>query len=89
LNFSKAAQELHIAQPPLSRRIRRLEVGLGVALFVRNKRRVVLTKAGRVFFDEARKLVVQPDTPPRRPVTRRRGSRDSFAWGSPPFSVEW
>jgi DNA-binding transcriptional LysR family regulator len=43
LNFSKAAQELH----------------LGVALFVRNKRRVVLTKAGRVFLDEARKLVVQ------------------------------
>lgn len=59
LNFSKAAQELHIAQPPLSRQIRQLEDELGVALFVRNKRRVVLTKAGRVFLDEARKLVVQ------------------------------
>lgn len=59
LNFSKAAQELHIAQPPLSRQIRQLEDDLGVALFVRNKRRVVLTKAGRVFLDEARKLVVQ------------------------------
>ncbi len=59
LNFSKAAQELHIAQPPLSRQIRQLEEDLGVALFVRNKRRVVLTKAGRVFLDEARKLVVQ------------------------------
>jgi DNA-binding transcriptional LysR family regulator len=59
LNFSKAAQELHIAQPPLSRQIRQLEDDLGVALFVRNKRRVQLTKAGRVFLDEARKLVVQ------------------------------
>jgi DNA-binding transcriptional LysR family regulator len=59
LNFSKAAQELHIAQPPLSRQIRQLEEDLGVALFVRNKRRVQLTKAGRVFLDEARKLVVQ------------------------------
>ena len=59
LNFSKAARELHIAQPPLSRQIRQLEDDLGVALFVRNKRRVVLTKAGRVFLDEARKLVVQ------------------------------
>jgi len=59
LNFSKAAQELHIAQPPLSRQIRQLEDDLGVALFVRSKRRVVLTKAGRVFRDEARKLVVQ------------------------------
>ncbi len=59
LNFSKAAQQLHIAQPPLSRQIRQLEEDLGVTLFVRSKRRVELTKAGRVFLDEARKLVVQ------------------------------
>ena len=59
LNFSKAAQQLHIAQPPLSRQIRQLEDDLGVSLFVRNKRSVQLTKAGRVFLDEARKLVMQ------------------------------
>jgi DNA-binding transcriptional LysR family regulator len=59
LNFSKAAQQLHIAQPPLSRQIRQLEDDLGVALFVRNKRHVELTKAGQVFLTEARKLVVQ------------------------------
>ena len=59
LNFSKAAQQLHIAQPPLSRQIRQLEEDLGVALFLRNKRSVALTKAGQVFLDEARKLVVQ------------------------------
>ncbi len=59
LNFSKAAQQLHIAQPPLSRQIRQLEDDLGVALFVRNKRHVELTKAGLVFLDEARKLIVQ------------------------------
>jgi len=59
LNFSKAAQQLHIAQPPLSRQIRQLEDDLGVMLFVRNKRHVELTKAGEVFLVEARKLVVQ------------------------------
>jgi DNA-binding transcriptional LysR family regulator len=59
LNFSKAAQQLHIAQPPLSRQIRQLEEDLGVTLFLRDKRSVALTKAGAVFLDEARKLVVQ------------------------------
>jgi DNA-binding transcriptional LysR family regulator len=59
LNFSKAAQQLHIAQPPLSRQIRQLEEDLGVTLFVRNKRRVALTQAGQIFLDESRKLIVQ------------------------------
>jgi len=58
-NFSKAAEQLHIAQPPLSRQIRQLEDDLGVALFVRNKRRVELTKAGQAFLGEARKLILQ------------------------------
>jgi DNA-binding transcriptional LysR family regulator len=59
LNFSKAAQRLHIAQPPLSRQIRQLEEDLGVALLLRNKRSVELTEEGRVFLEEARKLVAQ------------------------------
>ena len=59
LNFRKAAQQLHVAQPPLSRQIRQLEDYLGVTLFVRDKRKVQLTKAGHAFLDEARKLIVQ------------------------------
>ncbi len=59
LNFRKAAQQLHVAQPPLSRQIRQLEEYLGVALFVRDKRKVELTKAGHAFLEEARKLIVQ------------------------------
>jgi DNA-binding transcriptional LysR family regulator len=59
LNFRKAAQQLHVAQPPLSRQIRQLEEYLGVALFVRDKRKVELTKAGDAFLEEARKLIVQ------------------------------
>jgi DNA-binding transcriptional LysR family regulator len=59
LNFSKAAQLLHIAQPPLSRQIRQLEEDLGVDLLLRDKRHVALTKEGQVFLEEARKLVAQ------------------------------
>jgi DNA-binding transcriptional LysR family regulator len=59
LNFRKAAEQLHITQPPLSRQIRQLEEDLGVALLVRNKQRVELTKAGHAFLEQARKLIVQ------------------------------
>jgi DNA-binding transcriptional LysR family regulator len=59
LNFRKAAQQLHVAQPPLSRQIRQLEEYLGVALFMRDKRKVELTQAGHAFLEEARKLIVQ------------------------------
>jgi DNA-binding transcriptional LysR family regulator len=59
LNFRKAAEQLHIAQPPLSRQIRQLEEDLGVVLLVRNKRKVELTRAGHAFLEQARKLIVQ------------------------------
>jgi DNA-binding transcriptional LysR family regulator len=46
LNFTRAAQRLHLTQPALSRRIQRLEAQLGAALFERTTRRVTLTEAG-------------------------------------------
>jgi len=57
LNFTRAAERLHLAQQGLSASIGRLEDQLGVALFVRNTRRVELTSAGAVLVDGARAVV--------------------------------
>jgi DNA-binding transcriptional LysR family regulator len=59
LSFSKAAHQLHVTVPPLSRQIRQLEDEFGVTLFVRDRRHVALTDAGRTLLREARALVAQ------------------------------
>jgi DNA-binding transcriptional LysR family regulator len=59
LSFSKAAQHLHVTVPPLSRHVRQLEDEFGVELFVRDRRNVALTDAGRALLREAKTLVTQ------------------------------
>ena len=61
LNFSRAAERLHMAQPPLSYQIKRLEEELGAQLFHRTKRNVRLTDAGRLLLEEARGLLVHAE----------------------------
>lgn len=52
-SFTRAAQHLHIAQPPLSRQIQLLENELGVKLLQRDSRPLQITEAGRVFYEQA------------------------------------
>lgn len=59
LNFRRAAEQLNMAQPPLSVAIRHLEEEVGAKLFERKNRRVLLTEAGRAALSEARKCLHQ------------------------------
>jgi DNA-binding transcriptional LysR family regulator len=75
LNFSRAAERLHIAQPVLSRQIRALEDELRVQLFVRTKRSTELTEAGRQLLEDARPLLASAEAMRRRAVQASRGPR--------------
>lgn len=61
LNFRKAAERLHMSQPPLSVSIRKLETELGVALFHRGKDGVRLTKSGEAALQDARRALFHAD----------------------------
>lgn len=59
LHFNRAAEKLNMTQPPLSQQIQNLEEEIGVQLLERSKRTVLLTPAGKVFLNEARRIVRQ------------------------------
>jgi DNA-binding transcriptional LysR family regulator len=56
LHFRRAAESIHLSEPALSVQIRALEEQIGVQLFIRDRRRTVLTPAGQVFLEEAREI---------------------------------
>jgi len=57
MNFSKAAERLHISQPSLSNAIKKLEHEIGSPLLDRNTRNLQLTEAGEVLFERAKVIV--------------------------------
>lgn len=61
-NITKAAEELHLTQPTLSRQLTELETELGRQLFMRGKRRITLTEEGEFFKARAEEIIMLADS---------------------------
>lgn len=72
-NFTRAAERLHMAQPPLTRQIRALEEELGATLFVRTSKGVDLTEAGQALLDEVPNLLSLAQRARERTVAASQG----------------
>jgi DNA-binding transcriptional LysR family regulator len=84
LHFSRAAERLHMAQPPLSQRIRALERQLGVELLIRTTRSVELTPAGALLLDEARAVLGRVERLEATMAAARAGDVATLRVGLPP-----
>ena len=81
-NISHAAQRLDLAQPALSRQMKRLEEILNVKLFERGSRRIRLTEAGRVFYSRVEKILGMVDGTIREITEIGSGDKGSIRLGT-------
>lgn len=86
-HFGRAAAQLYIAQPVLSRQIRAFEQELGCELLIRTTRQVELTSAGQQLYEEARGLTAAVDAALRRVHDAGRGVRRLVVAFSPGLRV--
>jgi DNA-binding transcriptional LysR family regulator len=80
-NFGRAADRLHMSQPPLSRQIASLEQDLGTALFVRSPKGVALTAAGRQFLSDATEILRLVAQAKRNAAATGRGEAGQLTMG--------
>jgi DNA-binding transcriptional LysR family regulator len=89
LSFTRAAERLHIGQPPLSQQIQALEAEVGARLLDRSKRWVRLTEAGKLFLQDARSILAQSERAAERARRAQRGEAGELRVGftfSTPFT---
>lgn len=86
LNFSRAAERMHIEQSTLSRLIAKLESDIGLQLFVRNHQNVEITEAGRRFVEEARHSVLHAECAVLNATAASHGAKEILNVGKSAFT---
>lgn len=81
LSFTRAAERLHIGQPPLSQQIQALEAEIGATLLDRSHRKVRLTSAGSVFLQEAKRVLMMSAGASERARRAERGEVGELSIG--------
>ena len=81
LNFTHAADRLHVSQPPFSKQIHDLEGELGIDLFARQRKGVALTPAGKSFLIDARRILEDCEASVRKAQRISRGEIGELAIG--------
>lgn len=94
LNITKAAEKLHMSQPPLSSQIKGLEKELNTVLFIRGKRSLQLTDSGRLLYRRATELLSLAEKASDEIISMSRGMTGTIAIGlvegsAPNIAAEW
>lgn len=84
MNFIRAAEKVHLSQPAFSRSIQTLEEQLGVSLFDRGSRHLVVTAVGREFLERARRVLHEAQSLERDMTLTRQGKLGKLAFGVGP-----
>lgn len=94
LNITRAAEKLHMSQPPLSAQMKNLEAELDTVLFIRGKRRLTLTESGELLYRRAKDILSLSDKTQSEILSMGKGMKGTIAIGlvegmAPDFAAEW